>query len=749
MMRRLRSELVWAPLLYVAATLWLYRVVLGGDVGFGWDTIESYWPDLRYLAANIASGDWPLWNPYDRGGYPYFADPQPGATYPIQWLFALASTTADHGWWLIQAKVLLHHAIAGIAMHAFLRTRGLSRPAAIIGGLTWLGSSPLLIHKASNILWPMVWLPLVWIAIDAALHRPTWRRGVLIAGALYLAGSAGSPPGFFYVLVAAFLYGGFRLTSTFIATPAPERRQRAIKTLIALAVATAVTVALLAIVALPALEVTDATTRAKRTVGYALSLPLPVLDSLFGLLGPAVARGSAYFGVGAVMLGLIAVAATPTRDRGAPVFFFLAAVFFLVLAFGESTPLLRWLVEKVPGFGMFRISNRYKLVFVPMAAVLAGFGADAVISAVKSWSRERWIALAVIIAVLAATLAVALAVEGPAKPLRSRWVAVVVALLSAGLITSCLLASRRSSAIVIGALAVLIFLDPVYTHFARRPAMEKQPEATKVERLAGLEGITTEWRVYDEFLVGERAGSRYQVRDFRGYPSGDPLDFLRYREILKVVRKRPELLEAFNVRYLLHKRHPRNGVLTHHVKRPPPANNTHFKRSRRGVYEAAHPAPLVAWYGEVRKIGRAKVLAALLESDRGDGVRAFAVLEPMFHQLLSAPLAEAPAQPEVAGRLVSFENDRIEISIDAPARGIVVLNEVFYAGWRVSVDGKAATALRANYLLRGVEVGAGAHRIVWEFRPSGQRSLTFLFALGWFALIAAFSSWTQRRRAPH
>ncbi|MFZ4785867.1 MAG: YfhO family protein [Flavobacteriales bacterium] len=53
-------------------------------------------------------------------------------------------------------------------------------------------------------------------------------------------------------------------------------------------------------------------------------------------------------------------------------------------------------------------------------------------------------------------------------------------------------------------------------------------------------------------------------------------------------------------------------------------------------------------------------------------------------------------------------------SVDAP----VIFSEIYYpAGWKVTIDGQPAEAFRANYILRGVMVPAGEHKIEWNFEP--------------------------------
>ena len=72
-----RGEWWWAPLVYILAVAWIYRGLWhqhGMATGLGWDTIDSYGPDLDFLSRDLAHGHWSWWNPYDHGGYSLFAD---------------------------------------------------------------------------------------------------------------------------------------------------------------------------------------------------------------------------------------------------------------------------------------------------------------------------------------------------------------------------------------------------------------------------------------------------------------------------------------------------------------------------------------------------------------------------------------------------------------------------------------------------------------------------------------------------
>lgn len=68
--------------------------------------------------------------------------------------------------------------------------------------------------------------------------------------------------------------------------------------------------------------------------------------------------------------------------------------------------------------------------------------------------------------------------------------------------------------------------------------------------------------------------------------------------------------------------------------------------------------------------------------------------------------------------LVSYSPRRIALKARFErGAGFVVLSDLYYRGWRVTVDGEPSRVYRVDGALRGVEVPAGAHEIVFEFRP--------------------------------
>ena len=89
---------------------------------------------------------------------------------------------------------------------------------------------------------------------------------------------------------------------------------------------------------------------------------------------------------------------------------------------------------------------------------------------------------------------------------------------------------------------------------------------------------------------------------------------------------------------------------------------------------------------------------------------------------------------------IEYNNvNSIRMEVTTAQRGVVVLSEASYPGWRVTVNGKPSNIIRLNYLFQGVEVDSGRQQIQFEYQPPFFRLyllisfFTFLFIiLSWF-----------------
>ncbi len=73
--------------------------------------------------------------------------------------------------------------------------------------------------------------------------------------------------------------------------------------------------------------------------------------------------------------------------------------------------------------------------------------------------------------------------------------------------------------------------------------------------------------------------------------------------------------------------------------------------------------------------------------------------------------------------ITDWRPDRVEVAVDARVSTVLTLHEPWYPGWEVEVNGVRKPLLRSDVLFRGVEVPAGASKVVFAYRPLSLENL--------------------------
>lgn len=725
----LRRDGVWLALVgtgYLATLLAVFRVVWwGGPAGrlfFGWDCLREYWPDVVFAARAIADGEWPMWNPYSLGGYPFHGDPQAGLLSPLHWLlYAAAWVSKSQGAWLIQVKQLATLWIGLVGTHVLVRQWTRSHAAGAVAALVYVLGSPILVHKNGALMWPMMYLPWGVLALDRFLGRPSVGRGAVLAFAVWLAGTAGHPQAFFYDLVVLAAYGAFRVG-------VEPRRLWAVLRVRPWGVLAFVglTALLLAPVYRPAAEAVAASPRAHRGLEYVLQSPLPPA-ALRELLLPNIDTNwmwDVYVGPLALIAAAYGVLAAPRRARAERIFWFALGAFALVLALGRHGGVLPWLAEHAPGFGLFRIAYRHKVIFGFAIAVAAGHGVGALFRGEGTVGAR--VALAALAAawVAVATLArmgIGFDLEKAAAK-AATW-ALVLGGGGLALLVAAAFDHRRARGHLWGA-AALVLADLWVAGQSKIDILQPPPRPERdAALLAGLEGLGDTWRLWNDGLLLHATPYLLQVRELSGFLN--PIEIERTEEIRARARRQPGIVRHFNVRYWIAPRAPAlPGV----------------RAVRPNVWELDGATPLVRVYPRAetapapaildRLASEAAIAAALVEAEDAPSV-----------------LPSAAGVP-VDGRVIRYARNRIDVEVDAPEGGVLVLNEMFFPGWRATVNGVEAPVFRANYALRAVIVPAGRSAVSFRFAPRGYAgSLAgFFLALGAGAVLIG-REWVRESRA--
>ncbi len=545
--------------------------------------------------------------------------------------------------------------------------------------------------------------------------------------AVALAALAGSPPALFYTLLLAL---PFAVHATWAAwRRGPAWRPRAGS----LAAAGAVAVALVLPMLAAARELAGLSVRAHPDFAMIAEGGLLPRD-LLGALLPAL---SDHVYVGLLALALVPWALRQTAPFPAARAFAVTAGLGALLMLGDHTVVFRLVYAVVPGAAQFRDPTRYSALWGTAALVLAAAGLDAVLKQpAGDAARWKWARTAGMIA-----LGAILVGEVPQLDPRTGGEGLVFAglLLALGVVA---VAFARDVRIAGGAVAVLAVLDlwpylPAARHTRPGPFPFPAGEETLASLRAVAGGDLDSFRTYDEFAVHMRSGSRYQLRDFRGYQ--DPLSLGRYQKVMGELMRAPRLLATFNVRWVLWGPHYLHGD-GHHALADPAAGTWATPRAPH-VYEIPSALPMAYWMDGAEVVPDADAALARVEASAP---------APMVVLEASAGEQASVGSGAFVPAGVTRGEETIGVEVVAPAAGFVVINEAWYPGWEARVDGAQASLHRANALVMAVRVPAGAHRVTLAFRPWQPRFLDPIAVLAWLlcAGVAVRSVGSRRRSAP-
>jgi hypothetical protein len=101
------------------------------------------------------------------------------------------------------------------------------------------------------------------------------------------------------------------------------------------------------------------------------------------------------------------------------------------------------------------------------------------------------------------------------------------------------------------------------------------------------------------------------------------------------------------------------------------------------------------------------------------------IFEPRTEAIMLEEQAKKLSKKEYSGEaevaMTSFSPDKIEYEVAAKGKQLIVFSEIYYpAGWKATIDGKEVEILKANYLLRALEVDGGKHKVVFTFEEPGK-----------------------------
>ena len=115
-------------------------------------------------------------------------------------------------------------------------------------------------------------------------------------------------------------------------------------------------------------------------------------------------------------------------------------------------------------------------------------------------------------------------------------------------------------------------------------------------------------------------------------------------------------------------------------------------------------------------------------------------------------LGEAVAQDEVSvASITAYDANKLAYEVSTGKGGILVLSEIYYPGWKATVDGKPVEVGRVNYILRAINIPAGKHKVELTFFPKSvdntETAAYIAYAIVIIVILATLArAWWKRRK---
>jgi hypothetical protein len=775
-------------LLALATAGFFWRILFAGDwmPAGGGDLAALLYPTYHFAAQALKSGTLPLWNPYLWGGAPFAADIQASFFYPVNLLyFGLASEITYRG---VMLLAVFHIWLAGAGMYLFLKSllpARLPAPAApllpgapaLLGALAFMFSDYFIVHFGNlNLIAQAAWLPFIFLFYHRSLAER--RPGLAVWAGVFLAvaASAGHIQPVLFIVLALGWDLLYHLGADLAGRRAGEvgRGRSAWRLLATLAVTLAVGLGLAACVLLPAYEMTGYTVRADydyaQASRYSLAPAQLVGLAVPGFFGrdPAVHWGLwdrvevGYAGVLTLLLAVFALLSSPhphplspggRRELSRESYRFTSlAVFGLLLAMGGYAALHGWLYWLVPGLGSMRAPARSVFLLDFGLAALAALGLEALLHA-PSEALDRalarllrvapWVIGAVILFALPLAFYAVITSQDKDPVIFARVSAAANGLVFfAGLLvagTALFYLRRREGArpTIVGALAVgLLFFD--LASLGSNVDVGRDDPTRNFDHPAALQFLKSDASLYridtrtDVWQLWQPDTSLLNdLFDVGGLEN--PLSLADYDRYWAGIPSRSSPLYDFlNAKYVI----AAKDVTLDWDKFAP-------------VFDGD---PAVNVYLNRRALPRALIVRQAIAAP--DHEAAFAALHaPGFDPATTVvveggePLDVTPSGAATIG-LAAFSLNEIRLNVDTPADAYLVLSEVWYPGWRATVDGQPSPVLRANYAFRAVRLGPGQHQVQLTFAPGSWTAGLAISGLTALALVAwgILKSYHHRRR---
>jgi hypothetical protein len=720
-----------APLALLALTIaFFWKLVLTDQYTWlaGTDISRQVLPWFQFQAGEWQQGRFPLWDPYHWAGQPLAGQAQPGALYPLNWLLFLSPTR--NGWLrhdaLIWYFVLIHY-MAALFCYLLCRDLGRSRAASVLAGCVFAFGG-----YVGNVDWPQmlngaVWAPLVFLFLLRILRGWQVLASAVLCGFFlgvsFLSGHHQVPLFVFYATL---------LTMLFFAVRAAYRRESFAK--LALATVTIVVMAFLAGAAqiLPAWEYSKLAYRwvgLDHPLGATDKVPFSILShyefgssTVIGMAIPGLRRNAGAY-VGITAFGLAVLALGLAWSHQAVRVMFGIGLGGLLYALGSEFPGAGLAYALFPALDKARSVSMAVILTSTAIPVLLAYSIDEILVRTDSKYISFYKIGCVVVAILIFTSVYFLFLQtGGDFKSDTRGAAVALTALLSALAIHAWQARKIGASALIAALGAILITDVSHGDVSLMPSIREAAASKSSLYELAAHGDVAQWlygqdppfRVtVDDQIIPYNFGDWFGLESMYGYLAS------LSRELFDMGPWPDHVRRLFGVRY--------------HIGTEPSGGWTEEAYSAPSglkVYRRPDVLPIARIVHQAEKIPEELSLESFIGRKDNDIDNVVYLPEP--------PPDLEPCEGGEGVRVVYRASNRVVVRAHLSCRGMLVLADTWYPGWKATVDGNETHIYKAYGVFRGVVLEPGPHTVEFRYRPW----TVFLgAALSLLAVAFAFAAW--------
>ena len=719
------------------------------DLVVPWDSKNQFYTFFRFLAEAVHEGSIPFWNPYHYGGHPSIADPQSLIFSPLFliWAFFDPSPTLK----AFDLIVYSHLLVGGLALARFGLKSGWTTSACVLGASIFMLGGPAssrLNHAGIIIAYGL--FPLCLLIIRNMIWRPNLQAAIFsgLGISLLILGRAQVPLMMALILILYALHEA-------ACSPVGHRKKQFICIGFSLLIATLIVIIPLGLT----FQFAEISNRPESSLEIALRSSLNPINfstllapNIFGSLTAGPDWGPGYgnspdtdstdkafnylfcgtFSIIVFMWHLTSKEKVANKENR---FFYIMLLIFTVYALGRYTPAYEIFYSYIPGVSKFRRPVGATFIIVAMLAYI--------VPNILSRFQKKGIPELHIPSFILISCGLALVVSstflyvhsiGRSEDFIREFIKSVFFYLLIASIFILFLQKFRIQLLTIAALGTsgeLILINAANTMNAEPQGNYEvlETEGGLARQIMGLirddidqTGRSSAFRPRVEIagLGGpwQNAAMVLQLEAINGY---NPLRIGVYDKLVspgevsykfsrKFTKSFPSyhcsLAKKLGLEYIVLDRPieelRRTEKIAHVLSAGPQI----------WVYRLEDVQPRVSLNNRYRVADYSAIMRAPEYPGWDDTTMVLVDYQPHFKASVSGALSSMGL-----ASIVSYSPDRIEIDVHSQVGAILTLNDIWYPGWKVYVDGEERRVLKSDILFRGVRIEPTDRKVIFQFEP--------------------------------